>query len=347
MHAPVVESRVLAAIAEGRGLVTADQLHRLRLRPPQIAAWVRAGDLVPVRRGVYTTAERWSTWDEFHGRPLARLRAAHLTLTVPHVFSHDSSALLLRVPLIRPQASDVHVTRPDVNGSRIRYGVRHHGAAYPRAALVEIDGLPALGIARTVVDLARTHGYRAGLVAADGAMQLGVSRAELADAYEPMASWPGVTSARAAVDDADPGGESAGETLSRELVGELGLGPVETQFPVLVRSAPYWCDLRVGCHVFEFDGRIKYRPSERGGLAVAGAEQVLWDERRRQLEVCAQGLGMSRLTWSDFWGAARDRARRRLLDEYAVTLARFGPILPAHLDETARRFRGQRYHTAP
>ncbi len=340
-----METRVLAAVAAGHGLVTATQLSILGFHPRRVARWVRSGELVSVRRGVYTTAQLWSEWDEFRARPLARVRAAHLTLTVPHVFSHDSAALLLGVPLIRPQAADVHVTRPHVNGSRIQYGVRHHGATYPTRAVVEVDGLPALGIARTVVDLARAHGYRAGLVAADGALQLGVPRAELAAAYASMRSWPGVTSARSAVDDADPGAESVGETLTRELVAELGLGPIETQFPVLVRGGLHWCDLRVGCHLFEFDGRLKFRSVDRGGVADDGVERALWEERKRQQQVCAEGLGMSRLTWNDFWGAARERAKHRLLAEYAVTVARFGPSLPGRLEESARRFRGRRYRT--
>jgi hypothetical protein len=311
-----METRVLAAVAAGRGLVTATQLSILGFHPRRVARWVRSGELVSVRRGVYTTAQLWSEWDEFRARPIARVRAEHLTLTVPHVFSHDSAALLLGLPLIWPQAAEVHVTRRRVHGSRIQYGVRHHGAAYPTRAVVVVDGLPALDIARTVVDLARTHGYRAGLVGADGALQLGVPRAELAAAYASMRCWPGVTSARSAVDDADPGAESVGETLTRELVAELGLGPIETQFPVLVGGGLHWCDMRVGCHLFEFDGRIKFR-----------------------------SIGMSRLTWNDFWGAARERAKRRLLAEYAVTEARFGRSLPARLEDSARRFRGRRYRT--
>jgi hypothetical protein len=340
-----MESRVLAAVAAGHGLVTATQLSVLGFRPRRVAGWVRSGELVSVRRGVYTTAQLWSEWDQFRDRPLARVRAAHLTLTVPHVFSHDSAALLLGLPLVRPESADVHVTRSHVHGSRIRYGVRHHGATYSRHDVVVVDDLPTLDIPRTVADLARTHGYRVGLVAADGALQLGVTRGELVAAYAPMSCWPGVTSARAAVEDADPGAESVGETLARELVAELGLGPIETQFPVLAGGGLYWCDLRVGCHLFEFDGRVKFRSVDLGGVADEGAEQAIWDERKRQQQVCAEGLGMSRLTWSDFWGTARERAKRRLLAEYAVTEARFGPSLAVRLEESARRLRGRRYRT--
>ena len=340
-----MDSRVIAAIAAGNGLVTGRELRARGIEQRQLARWARGGHLVAVRRGVYTTRELWESWDDYVGRPTARIRAAHLTMDVSHVFSHDSSAILQKVPLLRPQDSAVHVTRKRVNGSRLSYGVHHHGAPYQPAQTLQVDGLPVLDVPRTAVDIAREHGYRAGLVAADGAMQLGFSRADLEAAAAPMKSWPGITTVRAVVRDADPGAESAAETLGRELVKELGIGEVETQFPVPTPSGVVWCDLRVGCHMFEVDGRKKSRPVADGGLADRDLEQLLWDERRRQREVCAQGLGMSRIYWEDYWGAARARANDRLLAENAVTVHRFGSTLPPHLERFANQMRGRRYRT--
>jgi hypothetical protein len=64
---------------------------------------------------------------------------------------------------------------------------------------------------------------------------------------------------------------------------------------------------------------------------------VVWEERQRERDICALGLGMSRLVWSDLFGAARLRAQQRLLAEYAVTVARFGTRLPGHLAAFSRR----------
>jgi hypothetical protein len=139
-------------------------------------------------------------------------------------------------------------------------------------------------------------------VAADGALQAGITRAAMAEAAASMVSWPGITQVRAAIEDAVLGAESVGETLARELVCELGHGVPETQFPVRIPSGIAWCDLRLGCHVFEFHGRIKLRSVERGGVAEQAAEQVAWDERRRERDVCAEGLGASRIYWDDLWG---------------------------------------------
>jgi hypothetical protein len=98
----------------------------------------------------------------------------------------------------------------------------------------------------------------------------------------------------------------------------------------------------VGCHVFEFDGRLKYVRAGEGGVASEPVEDVLWNEKKRQNEVCATGLGMSRIVWADFYGEARQRARQRLRSEYAVTLRRFGPGLPEHLAAFERQMRGRR-----
>lgn len=336
-----MDPRIVAAVQQGAGLATARRLHALGIDPRVVARLVRSGDLVPVRRGVYTTREVWDTWDEWRARPLARVRAVDLTSTTSHVYSHDSAALLLELPLIRPHASDVHVTREGVVGSPSRHGLRHHGAPYAPEDIEAVDGFAVLAAPRTVADLARTHGYEAGLVAADGALRLGHSRASLRQATDTMTSWPGITTARAVVEAADPGAESAAETLARILVTELGVGDVETQFPVRTASGVRWCDLRVGCHVFEVHGRIKITPREDGGVASEPPGQVLWRERTRERDVTSRGLGMSLIYWQDFWGDGRVRARQRLGTEYAATCRRLGTELPADLAEDARRLRAR------
>ncbi len=83
-----------------------------------------------------------------------------------------------------------------------------------------------------------------------------------------------------------------------------------------------WCDLRVGRHVFELDGRLKYTARENGGLADDPA-QVLWAEKQRQDFVTGFKLGVSRITYADLF-SGRAAAKARLLREYADTCRRFG-----------------------
>lgn len=343
-----MDSRVLAAVARGGGLTTAVELSAVGIGRRYVAVLVRAERLVPVRRGVYTTAELWESWDDYRDRPLARVRAAEHAITVEHVSSHDSAALLHGLPLLRPQDASVHITRCDMRGTRVQNGVEHHGAAYEETQVVERSGLPTLDVPRTVADLAREHGYRAGLVAADAAMQLGVTRGQLRAAMSRMAGWPYSLTVAAVVRDADPGAESVGETLARELVAECGLtAEVETQFPVAVGGSVAWIDLRVGRHLVEFNGRVKYQSVQLGGLRDRELEEVLWDERTRSSLVCGEGFGLTPLIYADFWGERRERAKRRLCREYEVTAARYGTELTPEMLLFAQRMRGRRYRVAP
>jgi hypothetical protein len=130
---------------------------------------------------------------------------------------------------------------------------------------------------------------------------MGVPRSALEAALEPMRSWPNITKARTAVSLADGGARNPGEGLARHLVLELGLADEapETQFPLWIEGRVAWCDLRVGCHVFEFDGRLKYRRTDEGGIAER-PEDVIWEEKKRERLIAAEGVGVSRIVWEDF-----------------------------------------------
>lgn len=315
---------LMALLDRNAGLARRADLTGLGLTDAEIARLIRSRRLVAVRRGVYADGAVWSAADSFHDRPALLARAVHMTTLTDHVMSHHSAAALLRLPTLQPPDGLQHVTRPDVHGGRTEHGVKHHVAPYHPDQVVEVDQVPCLDRARTALDIAREHGYRHGLVAADGALRSGCSRADLAAAAEPMRNWPQVTTVRRVVEGADPGAESVGETLARELVEELGIGRPQTQFVVTDGSRIVWCDLRVGRQIFEFDGLVKYLPVEAGGVADRPPEEVVWDEKRRQDFICSFKLGVSRIIWEDFWGSARRRAKVRLRREYDDTVARFG-----------------------
>lgn len=308
----------------------------------ELEALLRSGELVVVRHGVYALGTDWTELDPYVDQPRQRARAAHLTMVTDHVLSHDSAARELGLAVLRPHRELVHITRPGVHGSRTEHGVKHHLAPYRDDQVVDVDGIPVLDMARTAVDMAREHGVMGGLPTFDSALRAGVPRSAFTRAIAPMRSWPHVRRARTCVDLADGGAENTAETLGRLLLAELGLGPIETQFPVPVPGGVAWCDLRVGRHLFEVDGRVKYLGADRGGVADRPVEDVLWDEKRRQTEICAHGLGMSRIIWEDFWPPRRTAALRRLAREFAVTQDRYGTDLPADLEEFARRMRGRR-----
>lgn len=299
------------------------------------------GRWIVVRRGAYVERTTWNALDPFEGRARMRDVAAHLTMTTPHLMSHDSAARALGLPLLRVEQDLVHITRYGVGGTRTEHGVKHHMTQLGLLNTREVAGMSVTGPARTALDLAREHGSATGTVACDAVLELGLDIADLEAELVPMWCWPGVTQARAAVAMARPGAETPGETLTRLLLVELDIGEPETQFPVRVGEGVAWTDLRVGCHVFEFDGRVKYRRPEVGGVATKPVEEVVWDERARERLVCAEGLGMSRVVWDDLFGAQRDRTKARLMAEYRQTADRLGTVLPDHLVRSAAEIRAR------
>lgn len=305
-------------------------------RPNGIWAVVRHGayclrmDLEPL-----DARERW----------LLKDRAAALPSERPAAFSHDSAARLLRIDTLEPPVQATHLTLHGPTGSRTTAGVSRHRDLLPLCVEV-VDDLVVTSYARTAIDLARWHGYRHGLVAVDAVRRLGVPIADLEAELARTARHPHASRARAAVQDSNAGAESVLETLGRELVASLDIGDVETQFAVRIDGGRVvWCDIRVGCHVFECHGKVKLIPVAEGGLATQPAVDVLWKQQARQTSICAEGLGASSIVWADCFGAGREKARARLRKEYAVTEARFGRELPPHL----RRFADEhpRHRAAP
>jgi len=303
------------------------QALRAGLAPLEIDRQVRAGEWVAVRRGVYVTSLLWDSLDEFVGRPRMRAMAASRNMFAFHALSHDSAALMHGIEILAASPELVHVTRHGVLGSRTKHGVKHHKAPHRPGQLLEIGGIWVLDQARTVVDIGREHGRRYGVPAADSYLRHGFPRSDLWSAVEPMRCWPGVTEARASVDLADGRADNPAESLGRLMATELGEGEVEPQFGLTDGRRTVWCDLRIGRHVIEVDGRVKYRPVDEGGLADVDPGEVLWREKQRQDFVCGFKLGVSRVTFVDLlptnWKSTKRRVHRELLD----TRARFGSTI--------------------
>ena len=102
------------------------------------------------------------------------------------------------------------------------------------------------------------------------------------------------------------------------LVIELGFGTPSTQVWIEDGGRRVRVDLILNGHIFEFDGKVKYT-----GEFGAGTE-VLWREKEREDWLRSLGLGVSRIVWSDLFGAARRAALKRLTREYLATQARRG-----------------------
>jgi hypothetical protein len=335
------KARIVMA-AQG-GLLTRTQALDAGLSPTTIGHLVRTRVLVIVRRGVYADGDLWRSLDVHHGQHRLRTRAAILKMRRTWVASHDSAAHEHLLDILLPPEPHVHITRPGWPKAWTEYGVKHHLARFMDEQVVEINGLRTLDLPRTAVDIAREHGSPYGEVACDSAMRMGVSRAALEAACEPMRNWPYVTRIGQAVAFARAGTGSIAETLGRTLLEELALdGQMEIQFPVRrPNGSVAWLDIVVGCHGFEIDGKGKYIPIAAGGFATTAPFEVLWAEKKRERDVHQAGLGTSRIFWEDFWLPQRLEAKRRLRSDYEETVRQFGTRLPERLLREAREIRGR------
>ncbi len=303
------------------GLITRTSALAAGLDDRDLRALVRTGTWVRLRRGVYVDGDLWAEADPYRDQPLLRVRAAQLVLRCSgYVFSHDSAAIAHGLGSPDPVHAQIHITRRKVHGDADRAGIKHHLAPYADHQATTSGDLPVLDLARTALDMAREHGLVAGVACCDAALRRGATRADLHTAREQMWCWPGSRVMDAAIAMADAGAESWLESEARVLVTGLGIGRPETQFGLTDGRRTVWCDLRVGRHVFEVDGRLKYGPDNPSDL---DPHEVLWREKQRQDFIGSFKLGVSRITHHDCH-AGRREAERRLLREYAETCDRFG-----------------------
>lgn len=311
----------IALMGAQHGLITAAQLSRAGLDPHDVRRLRESGHLVRLRRGVYVDSEAWSCLDPFRAQPMLRIRAAGLALTSrDYAFSHDSAAIVLQMGAPDPRTALVHVSRTKVHGDAVRAGVKHHLAPFRDVDLTHVDDLPVLGRARTALDMAREHGRAHGLAACDAALRAGATRSDLLAALSTMTWWPHTRCVRWCVEHADALAESYLESLVRDFVLELGIGRPDLQFGLTDGHQTAFADLRVGRHLFEADGLLKYAEGNPSGKPPA---VVLDEEKQRHDFLTGFKLGASRITYVDLV-ARRRAALARVSREYADTCARFG-----------------------
>lgn len=271
---------------------------------------VERGELVRVRRGVFLPAERWRAlrpMDQYRLTIVAAVDRAHAL-----VVSHRSAAVLWGVPLIGPVPSEVEVLTSLTNGSRREGGFRRWATRDHETEIVEIDGIRATSLRRTVVDLAASLAFPEAVAAVDWALTHGVPRDELARLAAALLSGGALKRAVAAIGFGDGRSGSPGESVSRAMIRQLGFPAPELQVPfhdrrgLIGESDFYW---RRWALIGEFDGMVKYQDERM--LRGRTPAQVLAAEKRREDRLRATGPRVARWVWDDL---TPDRLGSILLD---------------------------------
>lgn len=274
---------------------------------------VRAGTLSTLRRGAYVRGAPPERAEHLH---LLLVRAALEHLSEAAVVSHVSAAVLHGLPVWGLPLDRVHVTRPGRrSGGRRGQRVHVHTAGLDRDECETVGGVRVTSVERVLVDLARTIPFEQAVVVADAALfRRLVNPDGLARAVQRHPRWPGVPAAGRALRFADGRSESVGESRSRVAISLAGLPAPVLQWEVRSTSGRLigrvdfgWPDLAT---IGEFDGRVKYgrllRPDRSPG-------DVVYEEKRREDELRAVGLGVVRWGWSDLsdFGVVADRLAQR------------------------------------
>ncbi|PZF57422.1 hypothetical protein DEJ23_08050 [Curtobacterium sp. MCSS17_008] len=220
----------------------------------------------PVRlfHGAAVERHEWDALDDRGRRRLVvRSRAAALRRCA--VVSHRSAGVLWGLPELGRWDWRLHVTDPLLEKTHVGRGVvRHTGVLTPRD-VVRLDGNAVTSLLRTVTDIVHVVPLEHAVLVLDHVLHLGtVPRDALERECTARAGGRGSRVARTALDLADAESESAGESLSRVTMRELGVQPPVLQQEFTTDAGRFRVDFwwpSTGV-VGEFDGRAKYDDRE-------------------------------------------------------------------------------------
>jgi predicted transcriptional regulator of viral defense system len=249
------------------GIVTTSELTAAGFSGARIRTLNRSGDLYQVGRGVYADGARARETLAFaDGLQLLRLAAAVAVTGTGAAVSHESAAYLYSIDLLSKHDAAT-LTCPRHRGSNARAGIQLHVADVPAEHVTRRARMPVTTPARTVVDLARTLSFPAGVVTTDSALHRNlVTKAELTAVLATCQRWRGARQAAKVIDFADSRAESPLESIARVAFKDCGLPPPDLQVWLGGTAEPigrvdfYW---REYWTIAEVDGAAKYADPKR------------------------------------------------------------------------------------
>ncbi len=318
------ELRILADLQGG--YFTRGDARTLGYDDRAVAAAVRHHAWHRFRRGSYSFADAWTSWDDVE-RHRVRCRAVLRSLGPGVALSH-ASAVAHRgdLPTWGLDLRRVHVTRLDGGAGRVEGDVVHHEGFCVDGDLVSVDAGLSVGPTRSVLEAGSRAGPEVGLVLMSSLLHAGIdSRDGLEAQFERMEHWPWMRRMHVPLWMADGRYESVGEIRGCWLCWAARLpAPIpqyEVRHPdtdeVLARCDWGWPDRRA---VGEFDGKVKY-----GRLLKPGQDPgdvVFAEKKREDLVREVTDMRMIRFVWDDYSRMPHTVARlRRVLDRPKADLA--------------------------
>lgn len=299
------------ATARG-GVFTARDAERCGFTRARRRTLLASGAWRELRRGVYADGAVVEFCREDPVRWHCLITAAALAARPAAVASEHSAAALHRLDLLGPLPSSPTLTRaPQPGQGSTRLTTVHVLAATtPATHIVDVYGLAATDVSRTVIDVLRKCSFRAGVVLADSALRQ-VSAAQLHGNLRDCRNWPGSAQVGCVLAFADGRSESVLESLGRVTIAAQDLPPPQLQQWVGEHGPEYRVDyLFEGWRtVGEADGAVKYRTRDD-----------LLREKRREDRLRDLGFEVVRFVRADVSGDGAELAAR-----FRAAFRRSGP----------------------
>ncbi len=316
------------SLARGNNeLLSTEALQSIGVPQDSIQIMLKRNQLIRIRRGFYSIAQNWKKADS-EQQHLLRIRAAQQAVGRPLLFSHRSAATVHGLPLVGPADAKLHVLDPRATGTGNFTGIHiHRDPEDPHPVM--LSGLCATSLARTLVDVARTHPLIHSIPVIDAALRREAAKIqenqqaaleiknrmfEVLDLLGPRKR--GKPRAQFALDESTWLSDSVGESMSRIRIQQLGFAPpiLQQKFAGLPYRVDFWWP---GAGVIgEFDGATKYLSREN--MAGLSAEEIVYREKLREDELRKHCRNFIR--W-DMKTAASDHAFIRLLNWAGVPRA--------------------------
>ncbi|WP_261559917.1 type IV toxin-antitoxin system AbiEi family antitoxin domain-containing protein, partial [Frankia tisae] len=278
--------RVIALARQQDDVVTRAQVHALGLSDQAINLRRRKGWASPIRGAMVVPPVR----DD------ARALARAALLVVGGTVCGLTAARLHRLPglLRRDPDESVDLATPDADRSRLRGGYRRHPILLAPTEIVDLAGLRTSSVRRTLEDILLWCDRDVVITIVDAMLhERRITEADLAELRRRVEDRRGGGRARSWWVMIDGTAESPLETRLRLLLGDAGLLPDETQWPVhhpatgqlIARLDFAWPALRLAI--------------EADGVGPHSEPQALFRDRHRQNDLVRLGWEVLRFTWHD------------------------------------------------
>ena len=277
--------------------------------PDSLLRRVRAGELVRIQPGAYMPSAEWARL-----RPEARLRlrvlASHQRLGGDLVYSHESAAVILGIPLLGALPERPHIldASPAARSSpAMRRTVREIGLGDTAVT----HGIRTTNPVETAIDLAATRTPLGAVIAISHVRNRhAVTLEDIEDLIAARGAFRGVRQVVRALATSSESCESALEAVVLARCEDLGFARPEQQRVISTATGAYrvdfaWDDGRL---VLEADGEGKYTDARL--LAGRTPAEAVIAEKRREDAIREVVAGFARTTWAE--AVAGDLLARRL-----------------------------------